>query len=388
MTYYRRVGEVPAKRHSQLRDAAGRLMTEELFGEEGFFNASSLLYHRHSPSALVASEEVSPSPFDVDWRPNVPLRPRLLQTAELGPTFDAVTGRRVLVGNHEVRISHAVPTSASPLFRDALGDELVFIEAGSAVLESVFGRLEAGAGDYVRVPMGCVHRWVPDDADRPRMLIVEATGHIKTPARYLSPRGQFLEHAPYSERDLRGPGELVEGGDGEAEVLVRHRDGLTRHVHANHPFDVVGWDGYVYPYAFSIHDFEPIVKRFHAPPPVHETFTGAGFVVCSFCPRPADYDPTAVPVPYAHLAVDCDEVMFFTGGEYRARAGAGIRRGSITFHPGGFVHGPHPGAAEASLGNTWNDEYAVMVDTFQPLYLGPDGAACEDPGYQRSWLGP
>jgi homogentisate 1,2-dioxygenase len=217
------------------------------------------------------------------------------------------------------------------------------------------------------------------------MLIIEGVGHIRPPARYLSPRGQYLELAPYSERDLRAPEEPLEVEDGETEVLVRHRDGVTRHVYDHHPFDVVGWDGYVYPYAFSIYDFEPIVKRFHAPPTVHETFSGRNFVVCSFCPRPTDFDPTAVPAPYAHSALDCDEVMFFVSGNYAIRTGAGIREGSMTFHPAGFVHGPHPGGVEKALGATRAEEYAVMIDTFQPLTPTPTASSCEDVEYYTSW---
>jgi homogentisate 1,2-dioxygenase len=233
--------------------------------------------------------------------------------------------------------------------------------------------------------MGCIHRWVPGAAPL-RLLIVEASGHIGLPDRYLSPRGQLLEHAPYSERDLRGPSGPLHVDEGETDVLVRHRDGVTRHVFARHPFDVVGWDGCVYPFAFSIYDFEPIVKRFHAPPPVHETFTGPGFVVCSLCPRPVDFDATSVPAPYAHSAIDCDEVMFFLSGNYTIRAGLDIGQGSMTFHPAGFVHGPHPGGAEASLAKSHHEEYAMMIDTFRPLSLGAVAAACTDADYHTSWL--
>jgi len=384
MTYYRCVGDVPRKRHQQFRDADGHLLTEELVGEEGFFHASSLLYHRHLPNVLLEAEPVDVPALTSDGLPNSPLVPRLLQPHQLPTGGDVVTSRQPLVQNDDVRVSYVVADRPSPLFRNALGDELVFVEEGAARLETVFGELPARQGDYVRMPIGCVHRWVPEGPAR--FLVVEARGHVKVPARYVSPRGQLLEHAPYSERDLRGPdGLLAPDDDGETEVLVRHRDGVTRHVYAHHPFDVVGWDGYVYPYALSIYDFEPIVKRFHAPPPVHETFAGPGFVVCSFCPRPADYDPTAVPLPYAHSAVDCDELMFFVAGDYTARKGSGVGLGSMTFHPSGFVHGPHPGAAEASLGRTRNEEHAVMIDTFRPLSLGAAAPACADEGYATSW---
>jgi len=318
--------------------------------------------------------------------PNSPLVPRLFHTHALPGGGDAVTGRRAILANDDIRVCYAAADRESPLFRNALGDELVFIEEGSARLETIYGRLDARQGDYVRVPMGCVHRWVPASPPPARLLILAARGHVTEPPRYLSPRGQLLEHAPYSERDFRGPDELINVDAGETEVLVRHRDGVTRQVFATHPFDVVGWDGYVYPFAFSIYDFEPIVKRFHAPPPVHETFTGPNFVVCSFCPRPVDYDPSAVPAPYAHSALDCDEIMFFVSGAYTARVGVDIGPGAATFHPAGFVHGPHPGGAEASLTKPTHEEYAVMIDTFRPLSLGADSASCADPEYHTSWL--
>jgi homogentisate 1,2-dioxygenase len=386
MTYYRQLGEVPRKRHSEFRDTSRVLYAEELVGEEGFFNDSSLLYHRFTPNALLAAEVVDVPALTACTGPNSPLLPRRLQTHGLELGGDMVSGRAVLVANENIRISYAVAREPSPLFRNARGDELVFVEVGSAVLESVYGRLQVNQGDYVVVPMGCVHRWVPAGQVEMRALIIEASGHIRIPERYLSPRGQLLEVAPYHERDLRGPDELVAGDDGEAEVLVRHRDGVTRHVFAHHPFDLVGWDGCVYPYALSIYDFEPIVKRFHAPPPVHETFSGPGFVVCSFCPRPVDFDPSAIPAPYAHSAIDCDELMFFVSGAYTTRPDVGP--GTVTFHPAGFVHGPAPGAAEASLLSDHHEEYAVMVDTFRPLSLGSallDGA---EPFYHLGWSRP
>jgi len=388
MTYYRCVGEVPTKRHSQFRNPAGDLYAEELVGVEGFFNESSLLYHRYTPNALVAAEVVDVPALTAATVAHTPLLPRRLQTHDLKvePGADSVTGRRLLVANDDVRISYAVPEDPSPLFRNARGDELVFLEAGSAVLDSPYGPLVVRQGDYVVVPMGCVHRWTPTRGEEVRMFIIEAIGHVRPPARYLSPRGQFLETAPYHERDLRGPTELVTVDDEETEVLVRHRDGVTRHVFAHHPFDLVGWDGFVYPYALSIYDFEPLVKRFHAPPPINETFSGPSFVVCSFCPRPVDFDPTSVPAPYAHSALDCDEVMFFVSGAYATRPD--VKRGTLTFHPAGFTHGPAPGAAEASTKMKAHEEYAVMIDTFQPLSLGPAAAECAEPEYHLGWSRP
>jgi homogentisate 1,2-dioxygenase len=385
MPYYRRVGEVPAKRHSQFRAPDGELYAEQLTGEEGFSSDSSLLYHRHSPTAMVKAEAACGPTGSDGLAPNSPLLPRHLRTHELPAGGDLVGGRALLLANDNVRISYAVADAPSPLYRNATGDELVYVESGAARLESSYGVLDAVAGDYVVVPTSATHRWLPAGGDPVRALVVEARGHLRPPGRYLSAYGQFLEHAPYCERDLRSPGGPLLVDEGETPVLVRHRDGLTRYTMAHHPFDVVGWDGCDYPYALSIHDFEPIVKRFHAPPPVHQTFEGPGFVVCSFCPRPFDFDEAAVPVPYHHSNVDSDEMLFYVGGDYTARRGSGIDLGSISLHPAGFVHGPQPGSVEAALGKPGTDELAVMIDTFAPLSLGPAAAACEDGDYPWTW---
>lgn len=384
MPYYRTVGEVPRKRHTQFRKPDGGLHAEELMGQEGFSSDSSLLYHLHAPTAIVAAEEFDPPAWT--RLPNRPLKPRHLQTHKLDQSgADAVLGRQHLLANDDCRISYVLADTPSPLYRNAIGDECLYVEAGRLRVETVFGVLEAVEGDYVVIPTSVVHRLVP--VEPTRLLVIEATGHIGPPKRYLSVRGQFLEHAPYCERDLRGPDEplLVEGTD--VEVLVQHRRGWTRHVYAQHPFDVVGWDGCLYPWAFSIHDFEPITGRLHQPPPVHQTFQGPNFVICSFVPRKVDYHPLAIPVPYNHHNVDSDEMLFYTGGDYEARRGSGIGQGSISLHPSGFTHGPQPGAAERSIGAERFDELAVMVDTFRPLDLCEPALACEDPGYAWTWSG-
>jgi len=383
MPYYRSVGEVPHKRHTQFRRPDGGLYAEELMGQEGFSSDSSLLYHRHAPTAIVAAEIHEPPA--AQQVPNLPLKPRHLRTHKLDAgTADAVLGRRPLLANNDVKIGYAVADRPSPLYRDAVGDECLYVEDGSAVIESTFGRLEVGTGDYVIIPTSVVHRIVPTGGPV-RLLTIEATGHIGPPKRYLSVRGQFLEHSPYCERDLRGPdGPMLEDGT-DVEVYVKHRAGWTRHVYAHHPFDVVGWDGCLYPWAFSIHDFEPITGRVHQPPPVHQTFEGPNFVVCSFVPRKVDYHPLAIPVPYNHHNVDSDEMMFYTGGNYEARRGSGIEQGSISLHPSGFTHGPQPGAVERALGAEAFDELAVMVDTFRPLDLCDAGLAVEDTGYAWTW---
>jgi homogentisate 1,2-dioxygenase len=355
-------------------------------GQEGFSSDSSLLYHRHLPTAIVAAEEFQPP----QWSrlPNRPLKPRHLRTHKLDTGGDAIGGRAHLLANDDCRISYVVADCPSPLYRNAIGDECLYVEEGAARIESTFGVLDVTAGDYAVVPTSVIFRVVPVGGPV-RLLTVEATGHIGPPKRYLSVRGQFLEHAPYCERDLRGPAEplLVDGED--VEVLVQHRirGGVawTRYVYANHPFDVVGWDGCLYPWAFSIHDFEPITGRVHQPPPVHQTFAGPNFVICSFVPRKVDYHPLAIPVPYYHHNVDSDEMLFYTGGNYEARRGSGIEQGSISLHPGGFTHGPQPGAVERAIGVDYFDELAVMVDTFRPLDLCEPALAVEDTSYAWTW---
>ena len=395
MAHYRRVGDVPPKRHTQHRRPDGGLYYEELMGEEGFSSDSSLLYHRHPPAAITdAGAWELP---DLTTVANHPLRPRHLRLHELFPgeewkRLDPVTGRRLVLGNGDVRISYVAAGEASPLYRNALGDECVYVEAGEARVETVFGGLPVRAGHYVLLPRGTTHRWVPHGEGPLRAYCIAAHSHIGPPSRYLSRYGQFLEHAPYCERDLHGPAEPLLREGTEVSVLVKHRGSGgavvgTRLVYAHHPFDVVGWDGCLYPYTFHISDFEPITGRVHQPPPAHQVFAGHQFVVCNFVPRKVDYHPLAIPVPYYHSNVDSDEVMFYCGGDYEARKGSGIALGSVSLHPGGHAHGPQPAAYEGSAGVEFFDELAVMVDTFRPLELGEGARACEDPAYAWSWAG-
>ncbi|HEY2042732.1 MAG TPA: cupin domain-containing protein [Jatrophihabitans sp.] len=397
MAFYRSVGAVPPKRHTQHRDPDGKLYFEELMGEEGFSSDSSLLYHRNIPSAIadVRRWELP----DQRTTPNTPLLPRHLQLPALftdvdTATIDAVTGRRLVLGNGDVRISYVVAGKASPFYRNAIGDECIFVEAGTARVETVFGVLEVASGDYVLLPRSTTHRWVPTGSEPVKLYCIEANSHIAPPKRYLSRFGQLLEHAPYCERDLRAPSEPLLGGlaEGETvEVYLKHRDstGLvgTVHVLGHHPFDVVGWDGCLYPYVFNVSDFEPITGRVHQPPPVHQVFEGINFVICNFVPRKVDYHPLSIPVPYYHSNVDSDEIMFYVDGDYEARKGSGIGKGSISVHPGGHSHGPQPGAYERSIGVHYFDELAVMIDTFRPLELGEAGQACDDGKYAWSWSG-
>ena len=396
MAYYRSVGAIPPKRHTQFLDEQGGLRSEELMGEEGFSSDSSLLYHRHIPSAI-RDAWVWDLP-DLSTTPNHPLLPRHLKLHDLFPGenlgvgIDVVTGRRLVLGNGDVRISYVVAAEPSPLYRNAIGDECVFVEDGAAAVQTVFGELSARAGDYVLIPRATVHGWVPETGAGPlRAYVIEGNCHIGPPKRYLSRFGQLLEHSPYCERDLHGPTQplLLDGSD--VEVYTKHRGngpgGIVGSVvvSPHHPFDVVGWDGCLYPYTFNVSDFEPITGRVHQPPPVHQVFEGTNFVICNFVPRKVDYHPLAVPVPYYHSNVDSDEIMFYVAGDYEARRGSGIGRGSISVHPGGHSHGPQRGAVEASLGKQYFDELAVMVDTFRPLELGEGGVAVDDGVYAWSW---
>ena len=392
MAFYRSVGTVPAKRHTQFRQPDGSLYAEELMGEEGFSADSSLLYHLGIPAAVAAVRNW-PLP-DLATIPNHPLRPLHLTLptlfAGVDPAqVDHVTGRRLVLGNADLRISYAVGSKPSPLYRNAIGDECVYIESGRGVVETVFGAVPFRDRDYVMLPRATVHRWIPEGVVR--SYLIEANSHIAPPKRYLSRYGQFLEHSPYCERDLSAPTEpLLSQGTG-VEIYTKHRGsgpgGIVGTVvtASSHPFDVVGWDGCLYPYTFNVDDYEPITGRIHQPPPVHQVFEGTNFVICNFVPRKVDYHPLAIPVPYYHSNVDSDEVMFYCGGDYEARKGSGISLGSVSLHPGGHSHGPQPGAAEAAIGKEFFDELAVMVDTFRPLELGEGGQACDDGRYAFSW---
>jgi homogentisate 1,2-dioxygenase len=389
VAYYRHVGDIPRTRHTAFRDEQGALRYEELMGEEGFSSDSSLLYHRGVPSAIVDSQ-VWELP-DLATTPNHPLKPRHLKLHDLTAGSDAVTGRRLVMGNGDVRISYVVTDAVSPYYRNAVGDECVYVESGSGTVETVFGELTYRTGDYVLIPRATTHRWLP--AEESRLYAIEANSHIAPPKRYLSRFGQFLEHAPYCERDLHGPSEPLVLDGTDVEVLVKHRgdgpSGLvgSRLTYATHPLDVVGWDGCLYAYTFNVEDFMPITGKVHQPPPVHQVFEGYNFVVCNFLPRKVDYHPQSIPVPYYHSNVDSDEVMFYVGGDYEARKGSGINIGSISLHPGGYAHGPQPAAVEASIGVEFFDESAVMVDTFRPLDLLEPALACEDTSYAWTWSG-
>jgi homogentisate 1,2-dioxygenase len=384
MPIYHQLGRIPKKRHLAFRGPGGALHPEELVGNKGFTGPSSLLYHLRAPTAVKAVRDFRELRWEAEERG--PLRCRHLRTGRMETGPSAVLDRVPLLFNADVALSLARPEQDDDFFyRNGQADELVFVAEGGGGLESPFGRLPFRAGDYVVIPRGILHRW-RFETKPARLLVIESAGYVRTPKEYRNEHGQILEGAPYSERDFRRPEGLVTRDEaGEFRLLVKRDHRLTELVLAHHPFDVVGWDGYYYPWAFNIHDFEPKVGRVHLPPPVHQTFAGDGFVVCSFCPRPYDFDPEAVPAPYNHANVMSDEVLYYANAEFMSRKG--IEYGSITLHPDGLPHGPQPGRAEESIGAKWTNELAVMVDTFRPLRVSRAALAVEDPEYQASWLG-
>ncbi|NNF03995.1 MAG: homogentisate 1,2-dioxygenase [Rhodothermales bacterium] len=382
MPYYTRMGDVPHKRHTQFRKPDGTLYSEEVIGAEGFNGISSIAYHLHPPTVVDRVGE--PIPFDVEYTDLDFLRHRHILSSEIESSGDWLASRRYVMGNSDVRLAVCSPDEDMDYFyRNAVADELVYVHDGEGVLESPFGPVEFRKGDYVHVPRTITHRWKFNPGKR-RLLVIESFSEVRFPKRYRNEFGQLLEHSPYCERDIRPPSELVTyDEEGEFEVRIAKHGYLHRLVFRYHPFDYVGWDGYMYPYAMSIHDFEPITGRVHQPPPVHQHFAGRNFVVCSFVPRMFDYHPQSIPAPYNHSNIDSDEVLYYAEGDFMSRKG--IDRGSFTLHPGGIAHGPHPGTVEASIGKDRTDELAVMVDTFRPLRLTKLALENEQEDYMLSW---
>ena len=383
MPSYLREGRVPHKRHIQFRRPDGGLYAEELFSTKGFESVYSLIYHLRPPTATLDVRTWERAP--IRFSPNEPLRNRHFKTPQLARDGeDAIESRTPLLGNDDVVVS--IANAQRPMeyfYRNTGGDELLFIHSGAGVIESQFGELAYRAHDYLVIPTGTTYRVVPGSPTR--MLVHEMTGTITLPRKYRNEFGQIEEHAPYYERDFRAPmlKPPVEA-QGEYEVRVTSGGRHAIYVVQNHPCDVVGWDGYCYPYAFNLEEFAPITGKLHQPPPAHATFEAPGAAFCAFVPRMFDYHPLAIPVPYNHSSVDCDEVLYYVSGNFMSRRG--VEEGSITLHSSGAPHGPQPGAVESSLGKTSTDEIAVMVDTFKPLLLAEAAIECEDPSYFRSWI--
>jgi homogentisate 1,2-dioxygenase len=377
---YESRGDVPRKRHVQVR-RDGHLLTEEVLGFEGFSGNESILYHLHSPCRIADLGEFTPIVHE-EWVPDAHAH-RLTDGNRLEPHGDPCTGRRTILFNNDVEIALCMPEhEADYFYRDGEGDEVVFVHEGEGVLETIFGNVPYGKHDYLVIPRGTTYRFRFDAPQR--WLCFYTPGEIETPKRYRNRYGQLLEHAPFSQRDFRPPTDLRFHEDmGEHLVKVRVRGGYQDYVLDYHPFDVVGWDGYVYPYAFHIHDFEPKSGRLHQPPPAHQQFEGPNFVICSFCPRELEWDPEAVVVPYHHSNVQSEEIMYYVDGDYKARKGVDV--GMFTLHPSGLPHGPQPGAAEATLGHRTTNELAVMCDTFRPLKLTTLARDLDEPSYAFSW---
>ncbi len=386
--FYLARGSVPHKRHTQHRAPDGSLYAEELFGVEGFTGRSSLLYHVVPPTRTHKVEAVRR--IKLDEADEDAHRHRLVNTKDLEPAGDAISGRVPLFFNADVVMGVARPVQAMPantFYRNGQADEMVFVHEGSGLLDTVFGPLRYGPGDYLVIPIGTTYRIEPDAGTGQRMLWLEAPSELEPPKRYRNDYGQLLEHSPYSQRDIRAPEAVAPRTEaGEFVVHVKVRDRITAYHYRHHPFDVVGWDGYLWPYIFNIGDFEPITGRVHQPPPVHQTFQARNFVVCSFVPRKFDYHPLAIPAPYNHSNINSDEVIYYVAGNFMSRRGVEIS--SFTLHPAGIPHGPHPGTAEASIGREATEELAVMVDTFHPLRITKQAAAMDDDRYPYSWLPP
>jgi homogentisate 1,2-dioxygenase len=385
MPFYQRMGDLPRKRHIVFRDGSSNggetLLTEEVMGFEGFSGLESILYHLQSPCRVIELGEFEPIVRE-EWVPDAHAH-RHFSTWDVPAGGDPIAGRKLLMWNNDVEISLCRPTEQMDyFFRNGEGDEVIFVHEGSGTLETIFGDLPYKNGDYIVVPRGTTYRFRPEGEQR--YVVFETPGLITIPKRYRNEHGQLMEHAPYYHRDIHPPTELHTHRDkGEFEVKVRVRGGYQTYVIDYHPFDVVGWDGYVYPWTFSIHDFEPITGRIHMPPPSHQTFAGPNFVICSFCPRKLDFDPEAVPIPYHHSNLQSEEMIYYVDGNFSSRKG--IEVGSITLHPSGLPHGPQPGLAEKSLGMTETHEYAVMCDTFNPLRLTALAADLDDGRYMYSW---
>jgi homogentisate 1,2-dioxygenase len=386
--FYVARGNVPHKRHTQHRAPDGSLYAEELFGVEGFTGRSSLLYHLTPPTQTFAIEPVSDA--RVDGVDDGVHRHRLVKSGGVERHGDVITGRVPLFFNSDVLMGVIRPAAPMPpdlYFRNGEADEMLFFHEGAGVFESIFGPMRYGPGDYIVIPIGTTWRLEPDAAAEHRILYVESPTEIVSPKRYRNDYGQLLEHSPYSNRDLRVPDETpprTERGDFTIHVKVRGK--VTAYHYRHHPFDLVGWDGYLFPFIFNIGDFEPITGRVHQPPPVHQTFSGRNYVICSFVPRKFDYHPLAIPAPYNHSNINSDEVIYYVAGNFMSRRGVEVS--SFTLHPAGIPHGPHPGTVEASIGKEATEELAVMVDTFHPLRLTRDALDLEDPKYPFSWIPP
>lgn len=384
MPFYHALGQIPAKRHTIFRKPDGELYYEQLFGTVGFDGMSSLLYHVHRPTMVKAVLD------SIDMAPKIVVDKNMkslrLHGFKVEAENDFLKSRKPLLVNSDVYLGLAAPTQGNSdyFYKNADADELIFIHQGTGTLKTLLGNIKFEYGDYLVIPRGIIYQ-IEFDSPQNRLLYLESFHPIYTPKRYRNLFGQLLEHSPFCERDIKRPTELETHDEkGDFLVKVKKQGVLHQYIYASHPFDVVGWDGFNYPYAFSIHNFEPITGRIHQPPPVHQTFETPAFVVCSFVPRLYDYHPLSIPAPYNHSNIDSDEVLYYVDGDFMSRND--IAPGHITLHPGGIPHGPHPGAYERSIGKTETEELAVMVDTFKPLQVTQEAMNIDDGKYWQSWM--
>lgn len=382
--FYHRLGEIPSKRHIQFRQPDGSLYKEEVVSSEGFSGIYSILYHINPPTRIKALG--NPVPYGPKILENYGLRQTHLNTAKVGVTGDDfLSARKVLLKNSDCSMAICSPKQRKMdyFYKNAEGDEVLFVHDGSGRVISQFGVVEFRQGDYVVIPRTVIYQVEFNDGPL-RLMIIESASPVETVKRYRNRLGQLLEHSPYCERDIRPPQQLVtDTSKGEFLVKIKKQGHLHQYIYDYSPLDIVGWDGFLWPYAFSIYEFEPITGRIHQPPPVHQTFEGHNYVICSFVPRLFDYHPLAIPAPYNHSNIDSDEVLYYAEGNFMSRRG--IERGSFTLHPGGLPHGPHPGTVEKSIGARETKELAVMLDTFRPLFLTTDAKDFVDPNYPMSW---
>lgn len=384
MPRYHTLGKIPSKRHTVFKGADGNYLYEELFGTIGFDGMSTLLYHTQRPTQvkkIVASYDVSPT---IAVKRN--MKSLSFRGFEVAPEKDYLKSRVPILVNNDCLISLASPSESlrDYFYKNTDSDEVIFIHKGQGKLRTMLGNIDFSYGDYLVIPRGIIYQLDFDSAEN-RLFIVESKNPIYTPKRYRNWFGQMLEHAPFCERDMHPPSELETFNEaGDFLIKVKKQDFMHEYIYAYHPFSVIGWDGYNFPYKFSIHDFEPITGRVHMPPPIHQTFESAGFVICSFVPRLYDYHPEAVPAPYNHSNIDSDEVLYYVDGDFMSRNN--IEIGQITLHPAGIPHGPHPGAMERSIGKKSTEELAVMVDTFKPLMVTEEALKLADNDYYKSWL--
>lgn len=385
MPHYHSLGKIPHKRHTQFRKPNGELYAEQLFSTEGFSSNYSLLYHMHAPTGIVKVEE--PTNVAPKAATDNILKHRSFKGFHVKPEADYLKSRKIVLFNNDLQMSLAAPQKSMEgeiFYKNADADEVLFVHEGTGTLKTQYGQLPFEYGDYIVIPRGTIYQIHFNGANN-RLFVVESFSPVTFPKRYLSRYGQLLEHAPFCERDLRKPQDLETiDKKGEFLINVKKRGLLYPIWYATHPFDVVGWDGYEYPYILSIHDFEPITGRVHQPPPVHQTFDAHNFVICSFVPRLFDYHPQAIPAPYNHSNIDSDEVLYYVDGDFMSRKH--VERGMITLHPAGIPHGPHPGTVEKSIGAKETKELAVMVDTFHPLNMTNDALGIEDDSYIISWI--